>query len=103
MARCVGSRLFAGTDERGSYVLCIIQKDDRDDLRRHLLERGIESPVYYGIPLHLQKASVSLGCGPGDFPVAEEQARRVLTLPHHQCLSEAKIRTVASEVNAYYA
>jgi len=89
-------------DQPGSCVLFVIQAEDRDGLRSHLLAQGIEAVVYYGTPIHLQMAAESLGYGPGDFPVAEEQARRVLALPHHQYLTEEQIRFVAAEVNAYY-
>ena len=33
------------------------------------------------MPLHLQPAYASLGYGPGDFPVAEALAPRILSLP----------------------
>jgi len=89
-------------DERGACVLFVVQAENRDALQAHLRSRGVEAVVYYGTPLHLQPAARHLGYQPGDFPVAERQAARVLALPHHQCLSDEQIRFVASEVNAFY-
>jgi dTDP-4-amino-4,6-dideoxygalactose transaminase len=77
--------------EVNSYVMFITQAERRDQLKAFLAERGVESLVYYGTPLHLHKAAASLGYKRGDLPVAEAQADRVLALPHHQHLTEDQI------------
>ena len=43
--------------------------------------RGIGAGVHYPFALHELKAYASLGHGPGAFPVAEDWARRCLSLP----------------------
>jgi dTDP-4-amino-4,6-dideoxygalactose transaminase len=88
--------------EHAAYVMFITQADDRDRLKAYLADRGIESLVYYGTPLHLHKAAASLGYKRGDLPVAEAQCDRVLALPHHQNLSEDQIGYVAETVNRFY-
>jgi dTDP-4-amino-4,6-dideoxygalactose transaminase len=88
--------------ERNSFVMFITQSDDRDRLQGYLRERGIESLVYYGTPLHLHPAAARLGYRKGDFPVAERQADLVLALPHHQHLTEEQIAHVARTVNSFY-
>ena len=42
---------------------------------------GIQSGVHYPVPLHLTPAYAHLGHRPGDFPVAEAMAPRLLSLP----------------------
>ena len=88
--------------EENAFVMFIIQCDERDRLQAYLRQRGVESLVYYGTPIHLQPAAASLGYQPGDFPVAERQAGRVLALPHHQYLDEDQISYVADAVNQFY-
>jgi len=47
----------------------------------YLQSKGIDSRVFYPVPLHLQKCFKYLGYRLGDFPVAEKAAKEVFTLP----------------------
>jgi len=88
--------------EENPFVMFLTQCDDRDRLQAHLTDKGIQSLVYYGTPLHLHPAAKKFGFKRGDFPVAERQADRVLALPHHQYLTEEQIGYVADQVNGFY-
>jgi|UniRef100_A0A7C3SHL2 UDP-2-acetamido-2-deoxy-ribo-hexuluronate aminotransferase len=59
----------------------------RDELRIRLQAADIPTAIYYPKPLHLQPAFAHLGYHPGDFPVSEETARRIFSLPMHPYLS----------------
>jgi len=87
---------------RDAYVMFLVQAERRDELQAFLAEKGVQTLVYYGTPLHLHKAAAALGHKPGDFPVAEAQCARVLALPHHQQLEDEQISYVAEQVNAFY-
>jgi dTDP-4-amino-4,6-dideoxygalactose transaminase len=76
--------------------------DRRDELRAHLRERGITTAVLYGPPVHLQSVYAGRGYAPGDFPVAEAQAPRILALPIYPGMSEAQVDRVADEVRAFF-
>ncbi len=88
--------------EYHSYVMFIVQADRRDELKEYLGKHGIETLVYYGTPLHLQKAASIYGYKEGDFPVAEQQCKKVLALPHHQNLKEEQILYVCEKINKFY-
>ena len=49
-----------------------------------------------------QPAYAFLGRGPGDFPVAEEASRTVLSLPIHPALSDAQVEAVVSAVRGFF-
>ncbi len=58
----------------------------RDACQQALRVQGIPTMVYYPIPLHLQRVFVPLGYNPGDFPVAEQTAQSIFSLPMHPYL-----------------
>jgi dTDP-4-amino-4,6-dideoxygalactose transaminase len=88
--------------EFNTYHTFVIQVDRRDELQRFLSERGIGSAIHYPVPIHLQPAARALGYRQGQFPVAERQAGRILTLPVNQSLAEDDVRYVASCVNLFF-
>lgn len=88
--------------EKAVYHTFVVKVDRREALKQHLIERGIETAVHYPIPIHLQTAAASLGCGPGSFPNAERQAGRILSLPVYPELAAADIDYVAGEIRTFY-
>ena len=62
------------------YVIRV-KKVKRDKLLNFLNENGIESRVYYPVPLHLQQCYKELGYNEGDFPEAERASLETLALP----------------------
>ena len=84
------------------FHLYVIRARDRDALQAHLQARGVSTGLHYPEPLHLQKACASLGYGPGDFPVAEQSAREILSLPMFPELSSAQIRYVCECLGEFY-
>jgi dTDP-4-amino-4,6-dideoxygalactose transaminase len=85
---------------RHIYHLYVVQADERDALQQSLNEAGVQTGVHYPVPIHLQPAYASLGHKPGDFPEAERQAERVLSLPMFPELTDEQIGKVAEAVNA---
>ena len=63
------------------YHQYTVRVDQRDALRKLLGDVGIQTMVYYPMPLHLQPVHAHLGLGPGVFPHAERAAAEVLSLP----------------------
>ncbi|MGG6296518.1 DegT/DnrJ/EryC1/StrS family aminotransferase [Leptolyngbya sp. AN02str] len=79
--------LPGGTSVWNQYTIRLTQPEGtssgewRDRIRQKLQEQGVSSMVYYPIPLHLQSVYQSLGYAAGRFPVAEQLAYEVLSLP----------------------
>jgi dTDP-4-amino-4,6-dideoxygalactose transaminase len=89
-------------DGRHVYHQYAIRAARRDDLRAHLGEHGIETRVFYPEPLHTMPALRDLGLREGQFPVAEQACREVLSLPVHAHLSEEDRTRVVEAVSAFY-
>jgi dTDP-3-amino-3,4,6-trideoxy-alpha-D-glucose transaminase len=75
----------------------------RDDFQRALAARGVETIVHYPTPLHLVPSYRGWGFGEGAFPVAEDAARRVLSLPIFPQLTDDEVRTVVAAVREAHA
>jgi UDP-2-acetamido-2-deoxy-ribo-hexuluronate aminotransferase len=68
------------------YSVLAQDEASRSFLQARLKTAGIPTAVYYPKPLHLQEAFNDLGYQPGDFPVSEDCAKRIFSLPMHPYL-----------------
>lgn len=87
-----------GPERRDTFNTFVIQCDHRDDLQTFLATCGIDARIHYPLPIHLQPAASGLGYGPGDMPMTERLAARMLSLPNHPYLSAEDIDFVAESV-----
>ncbi|HEX7316856.1 MAG TPA: DegT/DnrJ/EryC1/StrS family aminotransferase [Pyrinomonadaceae bacterium] len=85
------------------YHLFVIQTEARDVLQRYLSAAGVHTGIHYPVPVHLQPAYASLGHKEGDFPNAESQAGRVLSLPMFAELKEHQIKYAADAIADFCA
>ncbi len=84
---------------KGVYHLYVIQVENREVVQATLGKENIGTGIHYPIPLHLQKAYTRLGYRPGDLPVSENAAQRILSLPMFPGISEAdQVRVVEALV-----
>jgi dTDP-4-amino-4,6-dideoxygalactose transaminase len=83
------------------YHLYVVRVHNRDVLIRALGEKSISSGIHYPIPIHLQDAYRFLRLRKGNFPVAEQCANELISLPIFPELKESQIRKVAHEVKQF--
>lgn len=74
----------------------------RNDLRDCLENEGIPSMIYYPVPLHMQKAYVHLGYRPDEFPVTNELAGQVLSLPMHTELDAEQLAYITGCIRSKF-
>ena len=87
--------------EKPIYNRYIICHSDREGLKSFLADNGIETKVNYPIPLHLQPAAKDLGYKLGDFPVTEEKADTILSLPLYPELRDDQIDYVIEKIKIF--
>jgi UDP-2-acetamido-2-deoxy-ribo-hexuluronate aminotransferase len=82
------------------YSILARDETHRDAIMKGLQGKGIPTVIYYPRPLHLQGAFSFLGYREGDFPVSEDCARRIFSLPMHPYLKEDDQQNIASRLRA---
>ncbi len=83
------------------FHLYVIQTGRRDDLQKYLLEQGVECLIHYPVPVHLQKAYASDPWKRGDFPLTEQLAGRILSLPVFPGITGDQIEYVCASIKAF--
>lgn len=82
------------------HVFAIMCKQ-RDDLRNYLKSKGIDTGCHYPVPIHLQKAYVSLNMPKGTLPVAEEISRCELSIPLYYGLTNDQVSYIIDSINGF--
>jgi len=71
----------------------------RDDLQKFLKARGIESNVYYPVPVHQLKPFADLS---HDCPNSEYLCQHLLSLPIHPKMTKGQIKKVIATVEEFF-
>lgn len=92
------------TDETCTHVyhLFIIRTKRRDELQQYSQAHEIGTLIHYPLPPHLQKAYSHLGYKKNDFPVAEELADTMLSLPLYPGMTEEQVTEVCDAIKKFF-
>jgi len=88
---------------KSAYYVYTFTTDRRDELFDHLRKNEIGAGIYYPVPVHLQPAYKDYGCKKGDFPVTEDFASKILSIPMHPYLTGEELKTVTSVIKGFFA
>jgi dTDP-4-amino-4,6-dideoxygalactose transaminase len=84
------------------YHLYVVRVPRRDQLKAYLEERGVGTGIHYPVPCHLQPAFRSLGYRQDDFPVTEQIAGEILSLPMYPELTAEQQDFVVKAIRGFY-
>jgi dTDP-4-amino-4,6-dideoxygalactose transaminase len=111
LARLYGERL-AGIDglvlpqvpawAQPVWHLYVVRTPRREALQQHLAEYGVGTQVHYPVPPHLSKAYAAAGWKKGDFPLAEQFADEVLSLPIGPHVTAEQVEHVCRQVRSFF-
>ncbi len=76
----------------------MVDRKKRDHVVQYLKKNDIGCAIFYPKPLHLSVHLERFGYKEGDFPIAEDVSKRVLSLPIHPSVSESELETIADAV-----
>lgn len=88
---------------RHVYHQYTIEVDERDAVQQALQDAGVQTMIYYPVPLHLQKVHAALGLREGSLPHSEAAAKRAISIPMYPELSKADQEHVIDAVKSRIA
>lgn len=83
------------------WHLFVVRCSERDKLQNHLNSAGIGTLIHYPIPPSLSSAYADMDYKTGDFPITEQLARSVLSLPIGPHIEEHEILRIIEEVELF--
>jgi dTDP-4-amino-4,6-dideoxygalactose transaminase len=86
-----------------TFALYMALFENRDALKDHLIENGIEVKIHYPIPLHRQEAAKhNCRFDKNKLGNADHQADRLITLPVHQFLNPEHMEYTVNIIRNFY-
>jgi len=79
----------------------VVRVENRAECIKYLDSCGVGTIIHYPIPPHLSEAYGYLGYRRGDFPIAEDFADSVLSLPIYNGMTTEELDYVIEAVNGY--
>lgn len=83
------------------YHQYVIRCNTREALQEYLGEKGIQTQIHYPVPPHLAECYARLGYKKGDFPVTENYADTVLSLPLYMGMTREEQDYVIDALNGF--
>lgn len=79
----------------------VLRCKDRNRLIDYMKQAGIGTIIHYPIPPHLSEAYIYLGHKKGEFPITEQYAEEVLSIPMYNGFTEEEQSRVIKVLNSF--
>lgn len=79
-----------------------VHEGERDNLKEYLQNKGIQTRVYYPLPLHKQKAFKNISIKGTSLKNSETLSKEVLSLPMHTEMSENDVNLIAKHIKDFF-
>lgn len=83
-------------ERTSAWAQYTVRVKDRSQMQDMLKLKGIPTAVYYPIPLHLQECFQYLAFNQGEFPVAEQISKDVMSLPMNPFLTHEDVKYIVA-------
>ncbi|PCJ17069.1 MAG: aminotransferase DegT [Candidatus Cloacimonadota bacterium] len=90
---------FVPDENTSVWAQFCIRVDNREAFLQKCMDKGVPTPIYYPIPLHLQEVFLTLGYKKGDFPICEKVSQDILALPMSAFLTNDEQSYVIGVIN----
>ncbi len=94
-------RILEAKGAKHVYYMYVIRVAQRDALMAYLKQQGIECGIHYPVPLHLQPAYASYGFRKDQFPVSEQLASEIISIPMYPELTAKQRQYVVDHIKKF--
>ena len=94
-------RVLEAKGAKHVYYMYVIRVPQRDSLIAYLKQQGIECGIHYPIPLHLQPAYTPLGIQKGWYPISEQLAQEIISIPAYPELTFEQRQYVIEHIKKF--
>lgn len=94
-------RLPELTGKENVWHIFPIYLEEREKLKKYLLDNGVQTLCHYPVPIHMQNAYAQLNYKKGDFPIAEKIAETELSLPIWPGMNEHEVMSICRIINNF--
>ncbi|QED49633.1 DegT/DnrJ/EryC1/StrS family aminotransferase [Cytobacillus dafuensis] len=101
----LGDLVKTPVEKEGNYHVFhqyTIRVEKRDELQAFLKEQGVQTMIYYPLPLHIQPVFKDLGYKEGDLPEAEKAAKEAVSLPMFPELKQEQQEYIVAKIKEFY-
>jgi len=91
---------ISAPDNEDVWHLYVVRVPERDRVLARMNEAGVGAGIHYPTPVHLTPAYAHLGFRAGSFPIAEQAALEILSLPLYPHLTFEQQEYVADSLAA---
>ncbi|MED3549853.1 DegT/DnrJ/EryC1/StrS family aminotransferase [Cytobacillus praedii] len=101
----LGDLVKTPVEKEGNYHVFhqyTIRVEKRDELQAFLKEQGVQTMIYYPLPLHVQPVFKDLGYKEGDMPESEKAAKEALSLPMFPELKQEQQEYVVAKIAEFF-
>lgn len=84
------------------YHLFVVRTQERDQLREHLRQQGIDTGLHYPVPLHRQPCLAQFSLEARNYPVSEKYAKECLSLPLYIGMTEPQLDQVCEAIHRFF-
>jgi dTDP-4-amino-4,6-dideoxygalactose transaminase len=84
-----------------AFHLFVIRSNNRDAMKDHLDQNGIDVAIHYPTALPFLKAYSNFGYTESDFPVSFRNSKKILSIPMFPELTKEQIKYISDSLNAF--
>ena len=98
----IGLPVMSDNQRENAWHQYVITTDKKEELIAYLGDKGIGTGAFYPVPLHLQKAFLSLGYKEGSLPVSEMLCKKTVCLPIFPELTDEEVQYIIDTIVKFY-